>query len=137
MAFLILNADLFSETARKKAEEIANETVTDNKGKVKKVGVAYSQMRNFYDQVVSFKTQVLPHIKTQKENEEFNKKLPYIKMLNAKFAYSKARGNMSEKCRKFFSDLINEIKENEVEKFMIFADFFEAFMAFYKQYQPK
>jgi CRISPR-associated protein Csm2 len=90
---------------------------------------AYSQIRNFYDEILVFKMKLIAN------KDEFEKLFPYVKMLNAKFAYARARKNMSELCQKSFSNAINQIKD--YDDFMLFADFFESFIAFYKQYQSK
>jgi CRISPR-associated protein Csm2 len=115
----IPDMNLFSECADKWAKEISR---SDKAPK-------YSQIRNFYDEILVFKTKLIAN------KDEFEKLFPYIKMLNAKFAYAQARKVMSELCQKSFSEAINKIKD--YDDFMLFTDFFESFMAFYKQYKPK
>ncbi|MCL2485338.1 MAG: type III-A CRISPR-associated protein Csm2 [Endomicrobia bacterium] len=112
-----LKVNLFSDIAENQAKDIS-----DNK-----MGPSYTQMRKFFDEVIGYKTQFLAN------GSLFDEKLPYIKMLNAKFAYSFARAKttkMSDKCKRFFVDRVNAV--NTKDDFMVFADFFEAFMAFYK-----
>ena len=55
-------------------------------------------------------------------------------MLNAKVAYAKGRGNITDKFVDFISDCISQINEEKDVK--LFANFFEAFMGYYKSYRP-
>ena len=124
----IIKQDLFSEQANKIAKEISDDG-KDERGNDKKNNS--SQLRKFYDEIMNFKVQ----LNSNHDDIIFAKKLPYIKMLNAKFSYSFGRGYISNKCFNFFRDRINEIKD--YDDFTAFADFFEAFMGFYKQYRKK
>lgn len=116
----LLKADLFSATANKESQRVASEDKKCN---------SYTQLRKFYDEVLRYKTKISAN------EEDFEKYLPYIRMINAKLAYSKARGHITPSCCNFFQDLINQIADKE--DFYAFADFFEAFMAFYRQYNQK
>lgn len=124
----LLKPDLFSDIANLKAKEISDDGKNE-RGEEKKNNS--SQIRKFYDEIISFKVQ----LNSNHDDVTFEKKLPYIKMLNAKFSYSFGRGHITNKCFSFFRDRINEI--NDYNDFIAFADFFEAFMGFYKQYRKK
>lgn len=119
----ILKPNLFSVTAK-----IATEVV-HNEGEATKIN-SPTQIRKFYDEVIRYKTQCLT-----KDEDFFKQKLPYIKMINAKLSYSKARGHIGPECCKLFSDLIGSVKNKK--EFLVFADFFEAFIAYYRQYENK
>lgn len=140
----ILKADLFAATANEAAKRVASEdkkcdsytqqqgfrSVRDRNGASEdKKCNSYTQLRKFYDEVLRYKTKISAN------EEDFEKYLPYIRMINAKFAYSKARGHITVSCCNFFQGLINQIADKE--DFYVFADFFEAFMAFYRQYRQK
>ena len=53
-------------------------------------------------------------------------------MLIAKAAYAEAKGSVTSGFTKLIKDFVNEIKEpNDLN---VFANFFEAFMGFYRKY---
>lgn len=116
----ILKAELFSTIADSYAKEISSDNDKCNK---------YTQIRKFYEEILPYKTD----IPINADKEIFERKIPYIKMLNARLAYSAARLHISNKCCCFFQGLVNEI--NDPADFYAFVDFFEAFLAFYKQYK--
>jgi CRISPR-associated protein Csm2 len=120
---------LFSKTADEQAKKIAEYNEAERRAG--KFAPKYTQLRGFYDEVIKFKTQ-LPN---KHDKDLFDKKLPYIKMLNARLAYAKGRGNITQICQNFWTERINAIAD--YDDFIAFADFFEAFIAFYKQYKPK
>jgi CRISPR-associated protein Csm2 len=124
---LKLKVELFSKTADEQAKKISG--WDDGRQQADRGAPKYTQLRNFYDEVVKYKIQLLAN------KDDFDRKLPYIKMINAKFAYAYGRKNITKVCQDFWRNLINEIKD--YDDFIAFTDFFESFMAFYKQYQPK
>jgi len=79
-----------------------------------------TQIRQFYDEVLNFKSQ----------KEDFDVLLPYIKMLNAKAAYKMGRELISKGFKEFIAKSVKEI--NSREDLEVFVNFFEAFMGFYK-----
>lgn len=119
----ILKTDLLSDIAKGKAAEVYESRQRDNNKS--------SQIRKFFDEVIKYKTELLAN----PDDLSFKQKLPYIKMINAKLAYSQARGLISENCEKLFSECINKIQDKK--DFFAFADFFEAFIAFYKKHNNK
>lgn len=117
----LVEPELFSTGAEVLAKEIAKES-NDRTN-------TPTQLRKFYDEVIRF-DQI---IKTKPE--EFDQLLPYIKMLNAKAAYARARESggkplISQKFRDFISGTLKNI--NTREDFDVFSSLFEAFMGFYK-----
>lgn len=117
----IIKPDLFSEQAKKIADEVFSEK--DNKKN------NYTQLRKFYDEVLRFDS-ILKTIPAEKQSEEFTKILPYLMMLNSKAAYAEARDLVSKKFREFVSKSLLNVKTKE--DFEVFSGLFEAFMGFYK-----
>ena len=118
----IANVDLFDSQAFNFAKELSEK----ESRKEKKIKNHSSQLRNFYDETIRFKMKIIG------DKDSFPRLLPYIKMLNPKFAYSHAKGHITTKCRDNFKNLIEQIKT--YDDFLLFASFFEAVMAFYKEY---
>lgn len=128
----ILRADLFSSVAETEANKIAKskDVILLDNGKKKIVNApTYTQLRKFYNDVLRYKTKIAAN------ESEFEKYLPYVRMINAKLTYSNARDNITKDCLGFFKVRINEILD--IKDFYAFSDFFEAFMAFYKKYSKK
>jgi len=121
-----LKINLLSTTAKQKADEIFEARKMN-----KKLVNTHTQIRKFFDEIITYKTQCIAN----PSEDFFRQKLPYIKMINAKLSYAKARNLIDNTCYKFFSDLISYI--NDRKDFIAFADFFEAFIAFYKEYGDK
>lgn len=123
--------NLFCLTAEKWAVEIAGEA-SGNKN-------AYSQTRKFYDEFIHYRDMVktlrnssLGDTSVNKSAILFKNTLPLIKMINAKAAYAKARGKVTDSFVKMYKDVIECIrKEDDLERA---ATFLEAFMAYYKGY---
>lgn len=124
-----IDPELFSS----KAEQFAKEVY---KGQTKTNGKANkpTQLRKFYDEVLRFDG-ILKSCSHEKQKEEFEKLLPYLKMLNAKVAYAMGRDLVTEEFRDFISQSINQIESRD--DFDIFASLFEAFMGFYKYYDEQ
>jgi CRISPR-associated protein Csm2 len=66
------------------------------------------------------------------ENKEWEEISPYVNMIIAKAAYSKGRGHSTACFLKMIRVCINQVS-NKTE-YLIFCDFFESFIAFYKLY---
>lgn len=116
----IIEPELFSANAEKLAQTIAGE----GNNKLNKP----SQIRKFYDEVIKFDTTI------KSKPEDFDKLLPYLKMLNAKAAYAKGRELISDGFKNFISKSLSQITEKD--DFDVFASLFEAFMGYYKLYRP-
>lgn len=142
----IIQKDLLSNIASVCAKEVFESTKSKDKlGNIKtdkRGGVIYSdklnkssQIRKFFDEVIKYKTDLLAHPAAKEEDLIFKQKLPYIKMINAKLAYAKARDLITDDFKDLFTNAINKIEDRA--DFFVFSDFFEAFVAFYKQYNSK
>ncbi|HNV70816.1 MAG TPA: type III-A CRISPR-associated protein Csm2 [Candidatus Ozemobacteraceae bacterium] len=117
----------------KDAEEIANEVYKGQqatRGKANKP----TQIRKFYDEVVSFDTR-LRSADEKTKNDEFQAILPYLKMLNAKAAYAEARELITREFRDFLSQGLKQI--TTPQSFQVFVHLFEAFMGYYKYLDVK
>ncbi len=116
----LIMPDLFSTEAENLAKKIAEEgTKTCNKR---------SQIRKFYDEVLNFSA------RAGNDPVEFEKILPYLKMLNAKTAYAKGRGLISDSFKDFISNCLKQV--NDRDDFEVFLSLFEAFMGYYRFYRP-
>ncbi len=116
-----IDPELFSS----KAEEIAKKVFSEASARVNNP----TQLRKFYDEVVRFGG----IIKT--DPGEFDKALPYLKMLNAKAAYAVGRDLISKSFKEFISDSLGQVKDRD--DFEAFSGLFEAFMGYYKFYDKK
>jgi CRISPR-associated protein Csm2 len=125
----VLDPELFSSKADECAKEVFSGQARSH-GKANKP----SQIRKFYDEVLKFDG-MLKSLPAQRQEDEFNKLLPYLKMLNAKAAYAEGRELITREFKEFISECLKQI--NSKEDFEIFASFFEAFMGFYKYYDAK
>jgi CRISPR-associated protein Csm2 len=124
-----LDPELFSTKAEKIAEEVFGGQLSTN-GKANKP----TQLRKFYDEVLKFDG-MLKSLSSERQKEEFEKLLPYLKMLNAKAAYAMGRDLVTKEFKDFLSQSLAQVKSKE--DFDIFAGLFEAFMGFYKFYDEK
>jgi len=115
------DSELFNKTADKWAEKIGN-----SRG-----GVQNTQMRKFYDQVLSLQ-QKAKHM----SDEDFqNDLLPFVKMLNSKVAYASTRSSgggkiVNQAFVDMMSSCINQISnKRDLDTFKLF---FEAIIGFHK-----
>jgi len=115
----VLDPKLFSTTAEQWAKKIKE----SEGGKFNK----RTQIRKFYDEVVRYNT-------LAKVNPgDWDNILPYINMLIAKAAYAKGRNNLvTEDFVGLMKDCVEQIRDPR--DLDVFANFFEAFMGFYRQY---
>lgn len=124
-----IDPELFSNKAEQIAKIIYEEQQM-SRGKANKP----TQLRKFYDEVIRFGT-MLQGLTQEKQKEEFDRMLPYLKMLNAKAAYAMGRDLVSKGFKDFISNSLSKIHDKD--DFEAFAGFFEAFMGFYKFYDEK
>jgi len=122
----IINPELFSRTA----DELANEVYEE--GKSAKNANKGSQLRKFYDEVVRLSMLVKSD---PNNNNKWDNILPMINMLVAKAAYAKGRKLITDSFLNFIKDSVAQIKRPE--DLNVFSNLFEAFMGFYKFYNPK
>jgi CRISPR-associated protein Csm2 len=115
-----LPADLFDSVAQRAAQQVAGDK---NNSKNKP-----SQLRQFYDEVVMWEE------KLRRKPEDFDKYLPFIRMLNAKVAYAEGRKHVDAN----FVTLLHHglAQVDDVQTLRNFKLFFEAFMGFYKVERP-
>ncbi len=115
-----INHLAFSKDAEKWAEKIHEE----GNGRKNKP----SQLRKFYDEFFKL------YQRSEFYGEEEWKKiiLPQLHMLVPKVVYAQGRKLVTEKFVRFMKDLIGGVKSKEDLK--IAANFFEAFVGFYKIY---
>lgn len=112
----ILEPTLFSDVAMDLAEKIYN----SGRGKANK----RSQLRRFFDEVI--------RLNSRSKNEEWDNILPYVNMLIAKAAYAQGRNNVTLDFVDLMKDCIREVHEKK--DLEVFANFFEAFIGFYRKY---
>ncbi|MDO9530108.1 MAG: type III-A CRISPR-associated protein Csm2 [Syntrophales bacterium] len=114
----ILEPKLFSDTAMNWAKKINDSGGKDANKR--------SQLRKFFDEVIRLNS-------LAKSNpEDWENILPYINMLIAKAAYAEGRRKVSQDFVDLMKSCINQIhKDKDLD---VFANFFEAFMGFYRKY---
>lgn len=117
-----LNPVLFSTIA----ETCANLIYDDRKGapNYKKEKNKSTQIRKFFDEIIRLKEKL---IIGQSDWEEI---APYVNMLIAKVAYAEGRELVTTTFTSMVKECINQIEKKE--DFLIFSNFFESFVAFYK-----
>ena len=112
----------FSEQAEGLAKNLANEA---NQGRdVNK----RTQLRKFYDEVLRLNTEA------KRAEGNWDDILPLVNMVVAKAAYAKGRGKVSEGFLGFMRDSVKQVRDPQ--DLDVFANFFEAFMGFYRLHGP-
>ncbi len=88
-----------------------------------------SQLRKFYDELLRLNTLV------KTNPTDWDNILPFVNMLIAKAVYAQGRNKVSEDFVRMLKEGITQVqKKDDLE---IFANFFEAFMGYYRQYNDK
>ncbi len=118
--FKTISPELFDRIADETAESIADSKPKHNKP---------TQLRRFYDEIVMW------HDKLKNNSDKYPEYIPFIKMLNAKVAYSKGRDHVDENYKKLMSHCLRQLDNEDVKTFFNFKLFMEAFMGFYKSYK--
>jgi len=111
-----IEPSLFFEQAKKLAKKLAEDKRTDKR----------TQIRKFYDEVL--------RLDMEAKTQEWDNVLPFVHMLMAKVAYAKGRKLVSDEFANTIESCIRQILRKE--DLFVFANFFEAFMGFYKMYRP-
>lgn len=119
-----LSPELFDKIADDMAKSISDSGKADKKEKNKS-----TQLRKFYDEIVMWDQRV------KTNPEKFAEYLPLIRMINAKVAYAKGRDLVDESFFNLMKKCLSEVKDEK--SFSSCKKFLEAFMGFYKMYQPK
>lgn len=117
----IIKDNLLTETAQNYVNEFKKND-TKNDGKEIKNAPSLTQVRKFYNEVLTFKQKIETGAST------FKKELPYIKMLKAKAQYAYNRKNVNSKFVNFINKNIDEIKD--YDDFKVFCDLFESIIAY-------
>jgi CRISPR-associated protein Csm2 len=122
----IVDPFLFSTKAEEFAKKISDEHSQSRGNKSNK----RTQIRKFYDEVIRL------DMEAKARKGEWSNILPLVHMLIAKAAYANGREKLiSDTFLNFIRDSISQIKDPR--DLSVFANFFEAFMGFYRKYGPK
>jgi CRISPR-associated protein Csm2 len=121
----LIDPELFSKKAEDLAKQVRRDC--DSNDKLNKP----TQLRKFYDEVIQFNSTV-KKVPADQQDAEFTRMLPYLKMLNAKAAYAKGRGLISDTFKDFISSSLQQIRTKK--DCDVFFNLFEAFMGFYKYF---
>lgn len=124
----VIRSDLFDAMAEKIAVSFGN----------KKDGVSYTQLRRMYDEAKRFE-QLL-----DADEKNWEKELPYIKMMKSKIRYAVARavkdkGKHVEDYYKNFASFISDSIDliHDEQDYRVFISLFEAVCGFYYENAPK
>ncbi|MCK9228429.1 MAG: type III-A CRISPR-associated protein Csm2 [Syntrophorhabdaceae bacterium] len=113
-----IDPELFSS----RAEDLARKVFAEASSTVNN----HTQLRKFYDEVVRFGSIA------KTDPGDFERTLPYLKMLNAKAAYAMGRKLISKSFKDFISESLGQVTDRY--DFEAFAGLFESFMGYYKYY---
>lgn len=126
--FSEINSNLFDTTAMQVADVISKPV--DRNGRLDSKKNKSTQLRKYYDELCMWDQKI-------KQNpDSYKEYLPLIKMLNAKVAYAKGRDLVDQNFVDLMRHCLNQVTEDK-KTFETCKLFFEAFMGFYKMYQPK
>ena len=114
---------LYSAMAEKLSMEMAQDCENSRRRLNKR-----TQVRKFYDEVLQLEMAA----KTRKG--DWDNILPLVHMITAKAAYARGRDLVSENFLDFIKSSVNQISTPDDLK--VFANFFEAFMGFYRMHCP-
>jgi CRISPR-associated protein Csm2 len=123
-----IDPTLFSVYAEKLARELAEDNA--NSKKVNK----RTQIRKFYDEVV--------RLEGEAKTQHWEHVLPMVHMMVAKVAYARGRDLVSDGFVEFIRSSVDQVSTqtgNEAAgkgALKVFANFFEAFMGFYRLHGP-
>ena len=93
-------------------------------------GIAYSQLRKFYDDVKTLERQLTD----DPDKNAFAKVLPLIKLLKAKSAYAYQRSVVPDTFKEWIWDHVNRV--NDIDDFRAFVLHFEAVVGFSYGFAP-
>lgn len=114
---------LFSNKAEKLAVDIAKDNERSKNTNKR------TQIRKFYDEVIKL------DMEAKSREGEWNNIIPLVHMITAKAAYAKGRGLISDGFLEFIKHSAGQV--NSPKDLSVFANFFEAFMGFYRLHGPK
>ena len=116
-----LNPTLFSDIAMSWADAIYK---SGNKDMNKR-----SQLRKFFDEIIRL------NALAKGNPDDWDDIVPFVNMVIAKTAYAEGRKKVSKEFLDFMKDGIGQIEN--YKDLDVFANFFEAFMGFYRKYGEK
>lgn len=119
-----IDPTLFSTRAESLAKAMAKDHDA-SKGRRNK----RSQIRKFYDEVLRLETEA------QSNGQRWPSVLPRVHMLTAKAAYANGRELVSDTFLGFIKASVDQIES--VDDLSVWANFFEAFMGFYRLHGPR
>ncbi len=119
----LVDPTLFSLHAENLAKEIAKE-IEQSRSANKR-----TQIRKFYDEVIRL------DMEAKAREDEWPNIIPLVHMLTAKAAYAKGRSLISNGFLNFIKQSVDQIANPK--DLSVFANFFEAFMGFYRLHGPK
>jgi CRISPR-associated protein Csm2 len=124
------NKNLFSDSAKSLAETFDETGATvDKRGGSRKDKNTRTQLRGFYDEIVTWNDKIGVNEEKYKLNE------PVIRMFLAKVAYSLGRGHISNEVNEFMNDCFRQI--DSAASLNNFRLLFEAIMGYYVTYRSK
>lgn len=115
----MIRPELFSQVADELAREVHEADLNKNKR---------TQLRKFFDEVIRLNAMARSY------PEEWDNILPLVNMIIAKAAYAEGRKLVTGDFVTFLKEAIHQV--NTHRDLDVFANFFEAFMGFYRKYRP-
>ncbi len=122
----IIDPILYSDIAEEMAKQMKEDH--NNNRRVNK----RTQIRKFYDEVIRLDTEA-KKISMNTDREKWDNILPMVHMLVAKAAYARGRDLVSQNFSNFIRSSVKQVKDPA--DLSVFANFFEAFMGFYRLYE--
>lgn len=119
----IIDPWLYSKRAEQLSKQLAEDCESSRKKPNKR-----TQVRRFYDEVVRLETTA------RSRAGEWEHILPLVHMLTAKAAYARGRDLVSDNFLNFIRSAVEQVAEPG--DLSVFANFFEAFMGFYRMDCP-
>lgn len=117
-----IDPELFSAKAERLAIDLSKDWKKNQRQNKR------TQLRKFYDEVLRL------YSEARANKAQWERILPLVHMITAKAAYAKGRGLVSDTFLNFIKTAISQVKEQK--DLMVFANFFEAVMGFYRQHGP-
>ncbi len=125
----IIDPTLYSDIAEQMAKEMKNDLEMSRRRVNKR-----TQIRKFYDEVVRLDTEAKRlDMNSDNGREKWDNILPMVHMLVAKAAYARGRDLVSQNFSDFIRSSVKQV--SEPVDLSVFANFFEAFMGFYRLYE--
>ena len=113
-----LNPLLFSSVAEEWADKVYKSSERDKNKR--------SQLRKFYDEVLRL------NALAKMSPGDWDNIHPYVNMLIAKVVYARGRNKVTQEFEDMLKSCIGHVQADK--DLDVFANFFEAFMGFYRQY---